>query len=399
VARRAAARVEALARALDDWFAFHDGYDPWFSWWLRRPFAALDEALGGHARALREKLAQDDGDALIGDPIGREALLRELAHERIPYTPEELVAIAEEEFAWCDREMAAAAAALGCGDDWRAAQELVEDRHVAPGDQPRLIRELALEAVAFLEERDLLTIPPLAQETWRRAMMSPERQRTSPYFLGGETILIAFPTDAMEHADKRMSLRGNNEHFARATVHHELIPGHHLQGFMLDRHATWRRPFGTPFWLEGWALYWEMRLWDLGFARSPEDRIGMLFWRKHRCARIVFSLRFHLEDMSADEAVAYLIERVGHQPNNARAEVRRSIAGDYGPLYQCAYLLGGLQFRALHGELVQSGRMTEREFHDAVLEGHSMPVEMVRARLRGEPPERGAAPSWRFGEP
>ena len=90
----------------------------------------------------------------------------------------------------------------------------------------------------------------------------------------------------MAHEDKLASMRGNNVHFARATVHHELIPGHHLQLFMADRY-THRQLFRTPFLVEGWALYWEMLLWDLDFQRSAEDRLGMLFWKSHRCARIL----------------------------------------------------------------------------------------------------------------
>jgi len=408
VANRAASRAGELRRTLQSWHAFYDGYDPLFSWWTRAPYQSAHQALKDYAEFLRKRLVggQGAGDPVIGDPIGREALLGDLAYEMIPYTPEELIEEANRQFAWCDAEMLKASNELGFGDDWRAAQQHVKSLHAKPGGQPELIRELAHEAVDFLEARELLTIPELAKESWRRRMMSPERQKVSPYFLGGETILISFPTDQMEHDDKLMSMRGNNIHFARATVHHELIPGHHLQGFMLDRHATWRRPFGTPFWLEGWALYWELRLWDLGFARSPEDRIGMLFWRKHRCARIIFSLSFHLERMTAQEAIDFLVERVGHERNNATAEVRRSVNGDYSPLYQCAYLLGGLQIRALHDELVPSdemgppgtmdGRMTERAFHDAVLQGHSMPIEMVRARLTGRPLSRDHVPGWRF---
>ena len=75
----------------------------------------------------------------------------------------------------------------------------------------------------------------------------------SPFFLGGEVIRGSFPTDEMTHEEKRMSMRGNNTHFSRATVHHELIPGHHLQGFMTDRYNSHRYLFGTPFWTEGWA--------------------------------------------------------------------------------------------------------------------------------------------------
>jgi len=72
------------------------------------------------------------------------------------------------------------------------------------------------------------------------------------------------------------------------------------------------------------------------------------------------------------------------------------VAGDYSPLYQAAYMLGGLQFRALYRELVDSGRMTPRAFHDAVLRGGSTPVEMVRARLTGQQLSADHRPAWRF---
>src|SRR5205085_5927608 len=282
------------------------------------------------------------------------------------------------------------------GDDWKKALEKVKTMHVGPGEQPELIRSLAEEATQFVESRDLVTVPPLAKEIWRIEMMSPERQRVNPFFLGGETIQVSYPTDTMDEDEKLMSMRGNSIPFARATVFHELIPGHHLQLFMNERYNAHRRLFGTPFWIEGWALYWEMLMWDQGFPRTPEERVGMLFWRMHRAARILFSLRAHLGKMTPQEAVDFLVERVGHERANAEGEVRRSFNGSYPPLYQAAYMLGGLQFRALRHELVDAGKMTDRQFHDAILQGGPMPVEMVRARLTGRKPGRDEAPGWRF---
>ncbi len=188
------------------------------------------------------------------------------------------------------------------------------------------------------------------------SMMSPERQLVNPFFLGGEEIQVSYPTDTMTHEQKLMSMRGNNKHFARATVFHELIPGHHLQGYMQERYRSYRGLFDTPFWVEGWALYWEMQMWDLNFPKSPEDKIGMLFWRMHRCARIIFSLSFHTGKMTPQQCVDFLVDRVGHERDNAAAEVRRSFAGNYEPLYQAAYMLGGLQIRSLKHDLVDSGK-------------------------------------------
>src|SRR5437763_9032083 len=122
---------------------------------------------------------------------------------------------------------------------------------------------------------------------------------------------------------------------------------------MTARYKPYRGLFGTPFWVEGNALWWEMLFWDLGFPKTPENRIGMLFWRMHRCARIIFSLNFHLGKMTPEQCIDFLVDRVGHERDNAAGEVRRSLNGSYPPLYQCAYMLGGLQLRALHKELVE----------------------------------------------
>jgi hypothetical protein len=51
----------------------------------------------------------------------------------------------------------------------------------------------------------------------------------------------------------------------------------------------------------------------------------------HRCARIVFSLSFHLGKMTPRECIDYLVRRVGHERDNATAEVRRSFAGRDAP--------------------------------------------------------------------
>jgi uncharacterized protein (DUF885 family) len=138
-----------------------------------------------------------------------------------------------------------------------------------------------------------------------------------------------------------------------------------------------------------------MLLWDDGFPKTPENRVGMLFWRMHRQARIIFSLRFHLGEWSPQQAIDFLVDRVGHERANAEAEVRRSFNGTYPPLYQLAYMMGGLQFRALNGELVPAA-MTHRQFHDTVMKTGSMPVELVRASLTRQLLPAGFRTSWRF---
>jgi uncharacterized protein (DUF885 family) len=440
VANRAALAINSLRGNLRNWYTFYNGYDPMFTWWNEEPYKALDQSMNSYATFITEKIVgirsegsgsqtsaagpgrgpagggggggggqgqqrpananarPGDSSDIIGDPIGREALLSELRSEMIPYTPEEIIAIGEKEMAWCENEMKKASRELGYGDDWHKALEHVKNLYVEPGKQPEMIRDLALEAIKFVEDNNLVTVPELAKESWRMEMMTPERQLVSPFFLGGETILVSFPTNTMAHEQKMMSMRGNNIHFARATVHHELIPGHHLQGFMAARNKPYRAIFGTPFWSEGNALYWELLLWDLGFAKTPENKIGMLFWRMHRCARIIFSLSFHLEKMTPQECIDLLVNKVGHERDNATAEVRRSFDGSYGPLYQIAYLIGGLQQYAMHKELVDSGKMTNRAYNDALLKENRIPIEMLRAAITNQKLTRDFVTNWKFYE-
>ena len=515
VAAKLADSADDLRGALKTWYAFYDGYDPMFTWWVSQPHKQADAALEAYSKLVREKAKKlpdatkfigdvkpvkpaagpsdapdilaliavpqsemqpvirqftgggfggrggggggrptpsdrdpvkflaameripfdslsptakadyvmlrniverdraraelrakkietpkvpKDDTGIVGRPIGREALMVELQGEMIPYSPEELIELARKELAWCDAETLKAAREMGFGDDWRKATEKVKNLHVPPGGQPKLIRELSDEAIAYLKKHDLVTVPPLAEETWRMIMMTPERQLISPFFTGGEVISVAFPTSTMSHDAKMQSLRGNNVHFSRATVQHELIPGHHLQGFMNPRNQTHRGAFGTPFWTEGWALYWEFVLYEKGFPQSAEDRIGFLTWRKHRCCRIIFSLSYHMGTMTPRECIDLLVDRVGFEPENATAEVRRSFAGGYPPLYQAAYMLGGKQIWSLRKELVGTGKMTDRQFHDAILAEHGMPIAMVRAILTKQELKPDSNPMWKFGD-
>lgn len=442
---RAALRLVQLRGYFRTWFNFYHLYDPRFSWWTDAEFKRADDALDAHAKLLHttsglpgqletpggeggrgsgrgggREFRDDDtetvensapagaaagksGPALgsnqelsgIG-PAGNDALVEALRAAMIPYSPDELIKIANREFAWCDREMLRASGEMGFGNDWKKAVEAVKNKYVEPGQMIHLVRDLSREAIEFLEKRDLVTVPPLLKEDYWEEAMTPRMQLVNPFFTGGATIQVSSPASSQTLQQRMEALRGNNMFFARATVFHELIPGHHMQFYMLQRYRIYRSLFSTPFWTEGMAFYWEMLLWDLGFTRTPEQRVGALVWRMHRCARIVFSLSFHLKKMTAVECVQFLMDRVGFDRANAEGEVRRSFNGSYPPIYQCAYMLGALQFHALHQELVGSGKMSNRAFHDAMYREGNIPVEVLRLALNGQKLTRDYQTSWMF---
>jgi len=421
----AANRINELRAALRWWHDFYNLYDPEFSWWNDNLYKQVDAAMDQHLRVLltaagiklppegaqpqalagagsgrgpREEFSAppESGDLAGVGPAGHDALVEALRYNVIDYTPEDLVTIANKEFAWCDNEMLRASREMGFGEDWKKALEKVKNDYVAPGKMIYLVREQQKEALEFIQAHDLVTIPPLVREDWWEEAMTPQMQLASPFFLGGDVIMVSSPASTMAMQDRLEVLRGNNTNFSRGIVFHELVPGHHMQGYMSQRYCVYRTPFHTAFWTEGMAFYWEMLMWDLGYDRKPEQRIGVLFWRMHRCARIIFSLNFHLGQWPAQKCVDFLVDRVGHERANAEGEVRRSFEGSYEPIYQCAYMLGALQFYALHKEFVVSGKMSNRAFHDALYATGNMPIELVRASLAGISVSRDYQPSWKF---
>lgn len=393
--------VQGIQSRLKSTFEFYNGYDPLFTWWVPKPYKSLDSTLQAYAKLIRSKgklqtTQKEDISGIKGVPIGREELIRQLGTEMISYSPDELIKLANKEFAWCDKELLKASNEMGFGNEWKKAQEKVKNSYVPAGSQPELIMKLYNDSKAFILKNNLIDYPEIADETWGMQMMTPERQLVNPFFLGGRDIIISYPTNTMAHEDKLMSMRGNNPYFSRSTVHHELVPGHHLQYYMNSRYKAYRGDFRTPFWTEGWALYWELLLYEKGFAKTPEERIGMLFWRMHRCARIIFSLNYHLGNWTPQECIDFLVDRVGHERANAEGEVRRSFEGNYSPLYQVAYLIGGLQIFSLKKELVESGKMTYKQFHEAILKENNMPIEMVRATLTKQSLKPDYKTQWKF---
>ncbi len=342
-----------------------------------------------------------DSSGIKGKPRGRDGLIRDLRDNMIPYTPEQLIALANKEYAFCENEMKKASREMGFGDDWKKAVEHTKETKVPPGGQPKMIMGLLDEAINFLRANDLVTVPGVAAESLHMTMMSPEAQLTSPFFLGGDHILVSYPTDTMDYDARVQSMRGNNPGFSHATAFHEMIPGHNLVGYMNSRYRDYRPSLtsGGPFYGEGYPLYWELTMYELGFDKTPEQKVGALFWRMHRCARIIFSLNFHMGLWTPGQCVDFLVDKVGHERDNAAAEVRRSFeSAQYQnqPLYQAAYLLGGLQLRGLRKELVDGKLIANKAFHDEILRQGNMPMALVRLNLTKQKLTRDMDINWKF---
>jgi uncharacterized protein (DUF885 family) len=120
------------------------------------------------------------------------------------------------------------------------------------------------------------------------------------------------------------------------TVYHEGVPGHHLQiGQAVYNRATlnlWRRQLGgTSGHAEGWALYAERLMEELGYLDDPADRLGMLDGQRMRAARVVLDIGVHLGKprldgdgiWDHDYALGFMRENVNMNDSFVRFEVNR----------------------------------------------------------------------------
>ena len=157
-----------------------------------------------------------------------------------------------------------------------------------------------------------------------------------------------------------------------------MIPGHNLTGYMGSRYASYRPSLGGTRSSAKAGHCTGLVLYERAAIR-PRSASARSSGGCIRAARIIFSMSFHLGRWSPQECIDFLVDRVGHERDNATAEVRRSFQ-QAAPLYQAAYLLGGLQIRSLQGA-VESGTMTEKQFHDEMLRQGNMPVALHRLAI------------------
>ncbi|MFC0251625.1 DUF885 domain-containing protein [Massilia consociata] len=163
---------------------------------------------------------------------------------------------------------------------------------------------------------------------------------------------------------------------------HEAVPGHHLQvarAAALDlpafRRHGWYEAYG-----EGWATYAEGLGPDMGFFDDPFSRFGQLNEEMLRAARLVVDTGIHALGWSRRQAVDYLNTHTANPPPDNEAEVDRYIAQ---PAQALGYKIGQLRIAALRdtARTALGARFDLRRFHDAVLQGGALPLDMLQRQV------------------
>lgn len=185
-------------------------------------------------------------------------------------------------------------------------------------------------------------------------------------------------------------------------IHHEVIPGHHLQLQAQARAGLPAFRAGLTFsaYSEGWAMYAEHFAGEIGMTTDAAAEIGRLQSELFRAARLVVDTGLHHQRWSRQRAIDYLRQRVGLGPRDATAEVDRYLVY---PAQALSFTLGMqalLDMRAA-AQSTLGERFRWRDFHRAVLAGGRMPLPLLRQRVQGyiEAAARGPAQASLQGDP
>jgi uncharacterized protein (DUF885 family) len=166
-------------------------------------------------------------------------------------------------------------------------------------------------------------------------------------------------------------------------AYHEGIPGHHLQISIQQRLTglpDFRLHVINNAYAEGWAVYAEALGKEIGFFQDPASDYGRLNLELMRAVRLVVDTGIHSEGWTREQAVAYFRENGAADEPTIQAEIDRYIAW---PAQALSYQIGKLKILDLRNRAQQQlgPRFDIRTFHDEILSGGSLPLDMLETRV------------------
>ena len=164
---------------------------------------------------------------------------------------------------------------------------------------------------------------------------------------------------------------------------HEAVPGHHLQNALaleIEDAPEFRKQFYPHAFGEGWGLYSEKLGVEMGVYETPYDDFGRLSYEMWRACRLVIDTGLHAKGWSRQQAIDYLAENTALSLHNVQTEVDRYIAW---PGQALAYKMGELTILELRAKAERElgDKFDIREFHDAILTGGGLPLDILRERI------------------
>jgi uncharacterized protein (DUF885 family) len=305
---------------------------------------------------------------------------------------EDLDRIGREAIVQTREEMDAVAATMAPGASWPELVERGKAEHVGAPERVRPAYEAAMErARQFVIYHELVSMPVEESleiidtpEYWRPLMPYAAYMPAAPFEPVQKGFFFVTPVDTTAPPEQQAKqLQGHNRFHMEVVALHEAYPGHHLQLLHANAHPSrLRRFFANNVFAEGWALYCEQLMRELGFNEGGMGHLMQLRDQLWRACRVVVDAGLHAGGMTVAEAVRLLVEEARLEEPNAVAEVKRYTMTPTQPM---SYLIGKreiLQLRDLYRARMRD-RFTLRGFHDALLSHGTIPPAFVRREMLG----------------
>ena len=269
----------------------------------------------------------------------------------------------------------------------------IEEDYVPADKLIETYTQLTERTKNFVIDNDIVTLP---KEEELNVIPTPEYFRSiipfaAYYTLGPyeESNIGQFwvtPVTEQDEAKRTQMLKdGHNLHRLPSIVLHESYPGHHVQIMREkevvfgDEISTMRRATHNSLLLEGWALYCEQMMGELGFY-SDKQKLMMHKQKLWRSARVVLDIELHTGRKSFDEAVLFMVTKLGMSEEFARAEVTRYTMS---PTYQLSYEIGRRLINQIRDkEKIKLGNdFSLKQFHDKLLSKGSLPIKLIEESI------------------
>ena len=327
------------------------------------------------------------------------AVLQE--REALPYDARALREMGQREFDRLDAEMRTISDRIAGTTDWHEVISTANKDHPLTEEAMRQAYEVWTErARDFLVDHDMVSLPEgerCAVEpspVFQRPVLGVASYMAPPAFSGSLTghFFVPFAPDGASAAEIDSRLENNNHGGIPTTAVHEAYPGHHWHLVMRRIHASrLRRVLSTPYFNEGWGLYAERVMREMGFFQEPLQELYHLEATIFRAARIVIDTSMHLGEMTFDEGVTYLVERLAMPEPTARAEIGRYA---WWPTQASAYLTGCLEILRIRTDWLAKRGLAGvpipelptgilREFHDTLAKSGSLPPGLAARAMLG----------------
>jgi uncharacterized protein (DUF885 family) len=180
-----------------------------------------------------------------------------------------------------------------------------------------------------------------------------------------------------------IDMKAMPKHQIEVVAYHEGNPGHHMQLSIaqeLKDVPTFRTQAGFTAYSEGWGLYSELLAKEMGAYKDPYSELGRLSSEIWRAIRLVLDTGIHSKGWTEEQAVKYFTENSPSAAGAIRSEVQRYIVI---PGQATAYKIGMQKILDLRARAQRAlgNRFDIKGFHDTVLGGGAMPLEILERRV------------------